>query len=268
MQVHCSPPQVQAAVRERGARAAEQAAGRARALAAYNRIPRQIFQESGVAVLRRRPVQLRPGVYTVPLLRPEHCRRVTEELDSLRAASLGLSPVSSWPDSDDRQQTHQATDRAFFLAGAWLDSLTAALMARLAPLARRLYPELVGPSGLDSCSAFTVTYSEGGDTELATHDDNSEVSMNLSLTTGHSGGELYLLGEEGDLTLQHRQGWAVLHPGSALHGALALTGGARTNLLLFMRSSSLRGLRCPVCKEPPDLEPVAEGQGDGFLITR
>ena len=32
-----------------------------------------------------------------------------------------------------------------------------------------------------------------------------------------------------------RRGWAIIHPGSALHGALPIASGARTNLLLFLR---------------------------------
>ena len=34
------------------------------------------------------------------------------------------------------------------------------------------------------------------------------------------------------------------------------------------RSSSLRNQRCPMCGEPPDLEPVkhGQGQGDGFTM--
>ena len=32
-----------------------------------------------------------------------------------------------------------------------------------------------------------------------------------------------------------RRGVAIIHPGSALHGALPIASGARTNLLLFLR---------------------------------
>ena len=45
-------------------------------------------------------------------------------------------------------------------------------------LAREIYPDLVGPSGLDSAKAFTVEYDaeeEAKDKELSTHFDNAEV---------------------------------------------------------------------------------------------
>ena len=45
-------------------------------------------------------------------------------------------------------------------------------------LARQIYPDLVGPSGLDSAKAFTVEYDaeeEAKDKELSTHFDNAEV---------------------------------------------------------------------------------------------
>ena len=46
-------------------------------------------------------------------------------------------------------------------------------------LARQIYPDLVGTSGLDSAKAFTVEYDaeeEAKDKELSTHFDNAEVS--------------------------------------------------------------------------------------------
>ena len=78
-----------------------------------------------------------------------------------------------------------------------------------------------------------------------------------------------------------RQGFGLLHLGSALHGALPLQSGTRTNLIMWLRckipilhyfscdsprSSSMRNQRCPMCGKPPDLEPVMHGQGDGFTM--
>ena len=95
-----------------------------------------------------------------------------------------------------------------------------------------------------------------------------QVTLNLCLSSGHSGGELYLLGSggRGDLTVQHRcpplmispfcspplnislllllplfpsvpcrQGWGLLHRGAALHGALPILEGERTNLIIWLR---------------------------------
>ena len=46
-------------------------------------------------------------------------------------------------------------------------------------LAKEIYPNLVGSTGLDSAKAFTVEYDaeeEAKDKELSTHFDNAEVS--------------------------------------------------------------------------------------------
>ena len=60
----------------------------------------------------------------------------------------------------------------------------------LQPVASLLYPEWVGPSGLDSHKAFTVSYTLGGDCDLAYHYDNAEVTLNVCLGTSFTGGEL------------------------------------------------------------------------------
>jgi len=60
----------------------------------------------------------------------------------------------------------------------------------LMPLARLLYPDLVG-EGLDSHRAFVVKYALGQDVELSYHYDNAEVTLNVCLNSSFSGGQLY-----------------------------------------------------------------------------
>merc|ERR1712059_14179 len=103
-----------------------------------------------------------------------------------------------------------------------MDHLVEKVTQLVGPVARRLFPDLVGPSGLDSCRAFTVDYNHVNrgeeetialpDIELGTHFDNCEVTLNLSLTTGHEDGELYFMKGVGQGTawpVQHRQGHVV-----------------------------------------------------------
>lgn len=58
------------------------------------------------------------------------------------------------------------------------------------PIARLLYPEWVG-EGLDSHQVFTVSYTKGGDLDLAYHYDNAEVTLNICLGKSFRGGALY-----------------------------------------------------------------------------
>lgn len=62
------------------------------------------------------------------------------------------------------------------------------------PIASKLYPDWVGQSRLDSQRAFIVRYdykemSENSDLRL--HFDNAEVTLNVSLNKGFTGGELF-----------------------------------------------------------------------------
>ena len=48
-----------------------------------------------------------------------------------------------------------------------------------------------------------------------------------------------------------------------MHGAHPLVDGCRCNLIIWMRSSSVRNDLCPMCNEKPDLVQCT-GPGDGF----
>ena len=51
-----------------------------------------------------------------------------------------------------------------------------------------------------------------------------------------------------------------------MHQAQAITSGERVNLIVWMRSSSIRNCQCPMCGEPPSLV-QSEGYGDGFTAV-
>ena len=64
----------------------------------------------------------------------------------------------------------------------------------------------------------------------------------------------------------HRRGRGLLHRGRHKHQAQAITSGKRVNLIIWMRSSSVRNTLCPMCGEQPSLVP-SEGYADGFTIV-
>ena len=63
-------------------------------------------------------------------------------------------------------------------------------------------------------------------------------------------------------TYEHVIGRGLLHRGRHKHGALPITDRERHNLIIWMRSSSIRNQVCPMCDNPPRLVPN-EGYGDG-----
>lgn len=145
----------------------------------------------------------------------------------------------------------------------------------LAPVTSLLFPNSGGIC-LDSHKAFTVTYGSGHDLDLSCHFDNSEVTLNVALGyDGFSGGHL-VFGRMKDelasqdslktpLHVEHRTGWGVLHRGGHMHSAEKLLGGKRYNLIMWMRSSAVRNVTCPMCNQPPQLLPTP-GADDGFTI--
>ena len=49
-----------------------------------------------------------------------------------------------------------------------------------------------------------------------------------------------------------------------MHQAHPVTSGKRVNLIMWMRSSSIRNMQCPMCGERPSLV-QCDGYGDGFI---
>ena len=64
--------------------------------------------------------------------------------------------------------------------------------------------------------------------------------------------------------VQHIVGRGILHRGRHMHLATPLKDGERDNLILWMRSSSVRNSQCPMCHRAPKLVPF-EGFGEGFV---
>lgn len=125
---------------------------------------------------------------------------------------------------------------------------------------------------MDSHKAFIVQYKENEDLDLSYHFDNAEVTLNVALSGEgtYTGGDLYFgaMRTEDELKKNHKKFTHVpyrglIHRGQHKHGALPITSGARYNLIIWMRASSVRNKKCPMCDSEPDLEPTL-GFGGGF----
>ena len=135
----------------------------------------------------------------------------------------------------------------------------------LRPMAALLCPGHGGAT-LDHHRCFSVKYAEGKDTSLATHYDNSEVTLNVNVGLRGGGGdgdcgELVFYGGNGKsqrprpVRYKHRVGWGVLHLGRELHCATPLRRGERTNLIMWCRSASWRLENgCGMCRETGGLK--------------
>ncbi|XP_022258839.1 2-oxoglutarate and iron-dependent oxygenase domain-containing protein 2-like isoform X2 [Limulus polyphemus] len=157
--------------------------------------------------------------------------------------------------------------------GFYEDFLNPLRIHYLQPITKLLFPK-EGGGNLDSQKGFTVKYKVGEDVDLGYHYDNAEVTLNVCLGSNFTGGELYF----GDMktvplwkttcsTVEQQPYCGILHRGQQLHGALPVTSGERHNLVIWMRSSSIRNRLCPMCDRIPILVP-AEAYGDGFTQER
>jgi len=146
-------------------------------------------------------------------------------------------------------------------------AMTALVAGVVRPFAALLFPE-VGGASLDGQHAFVVAYSLDGDRSLDFHVDDGEVTLNLCLAPGFTGGALRFRGRRCALHQQeperdeeiwdwaHRPGVAVLHAGRHRHEAHPIAAGLRRNLIVWCRSSAARrrsaagGGACPDwCRE-------------------
>jgi len=224
----------------------------------YKPLHKQLFENiSEEKVEPFKPEQLFDGVYTSPVLESDFCDKILEELENFKKSELPHSKPNSM------------NKHGVILNEIGLDGIVNLLKTKIQPAAKDLFPELVGHSGLDSNKSFTVEYDASEDhfdKDLATHFDNAEVTLNISLTDDHEEGELYFVQDDKVLPVKHRKGHGILHSGRHLHGAMPVSNGRRTNLILWFRSSSIRNQQCPMCEQEPALEPVVSGTGDGFTM--
>ncbi|XP_077776656.1 2-oxoglutarate and iron-dependent oxygenase domain-containing protein 2 isoform X3 [Podarcis muralis] len=65
------------------------------------------------------------------------------------------------------------------------------------------------------------------------------------------------------IEVEHVPFHGLFHRGGQIHGALPIASGERWNLIIWMRSSTVRNHLCPMCNREPELV-QAEGFGDGF----
>ena len=97
---------------------------------------------------------------------------------------------------------------------------------------------------------------------LIPHSDDSEITLNVCLSDGYTGGELNFHGAVSkdefptgvapkvEYTYKHRLGRCVLHLGKQIHSVSSVTQGERHVLIMWCRSiRNQRAIQCPCCRE-------------------
>ncbi|XP_076346174.1 2-oxoglutarate and iron-dependent oxygenase domain-containing protein 2-like isoform X2 [Tachypleus tridentatus] len=199
------------------------------------------------------------SIFMFPVFTEEFCTQFLEELANFEHSLLPRG----------RPNTMNNYGVLLNELGFYEDFLNPLRIHYLQPIIKLLFPK-EGGGNLDSQKGFTVKYKVEEDVDLGYHYDNAEVTLNVCLGTHFTGGELYF----GDMktvplwkstcsVVEQQPKFGILHRGQQLHGALPVTSGERHNLVIWMRSSSVRNSLCPMCDQIPVLV-SSEDYGDGF----
>ncbi|XP_053374927.1 2-oxoglutarate and iron-dependent oxygenase domain-containing protein 2-like [Mercenaria mercenaria] len=198
--------------------------------------------------------------YMIPVFTEEFCRMFLEEVQHFEQSDL------------PKGRPNTMNKYGVLLDELGFDPFFSTLREQyLVPVTRLLYPDQ-GGGELDSHKVFVVQYKVGEDIDLDCHYDNAEVTLNIALSPkdSYAGGNLYFgaMRTEYDAVdhwkeIEHKPTFGFLHRGQHMHGASPITAGERFNLILWMRASSVRNKKCPMCDNIPDLQ-EAIGFGDGF----
>ncbi|GFN83430.1 2-oxoglutarate and iron-dependent oxygenase domain-containing protein 2-like [Plakobranchus ocellatus] len=199
-------------------------------------------------------------VYSFPLFTPEFCNHLAEEITHFRESTLKRSLPN----------TMNSEGVSLDEMGLSYTLLTSLIQDYLQPITKLLFPAWGGGT-LDSFKSFVVCYEVDKQQALSKHFDNAEVSMSVCLNSEFEGGDLQLgemLGEAGSQWLEpvqvkQKKGHCILHRSRQFHSADPISRGKRINMIVWMRSSSVRNLICPMCGQAPDIREVPIA-GDGF----
>ncbi|MEL6343394.1 MAG: hypothetical protein AAFV53_09680, partial [Myxococcota bacterium] len=213
---------------------------------------RDALDDGSPEALRALLTEMHPELYAFRPLTDAWCTQMREELAHFSTWALETGCRYDPPNS--MNQYGVVLDEIGF--SMMLSTLTAEVVR---PLAAYCFPEVDG-GALNRHHGFSVEYRRGGDVDLGFHVDDSEVTLNLCLSEGFVGGDLFF---EGRRCAQHRQtgcsssdryryahqpGVALLHAGKHRHGAMELKRGERLNLILWCQSDRYRQRddgRCP-----------------------
>src|SRR5262249_39970891 len=133
----------------------------------------QVVRDGSPEVLRSFCEEPHPEIYLFPVLRPETCEALLEE----------VAHFERWCQDNDLPLLRPNTMNNY---GAVLDSfgfepcLQQLMKEYVSPFSSLFYPE-VGGASLDSHHGFTVEYQVGKDVELDFHVDASDVTLNVCL---------------------------------------------------------------------------------------
>ncbi|MBT3134029.1 2OG-Fe(II) oxygenase [Alteromonas sp. ALT199] len=183
-----------------------------------------------------------PGVYQAQLFDVDKLQLLRNYLDGVADAGIPLRPPYGIALNRNGGML-DARSEGYLAAPTFQDFYNVIMDKYMRPISRLLFPEVMG---FDSQTfGFSIQYQEGMDTSLRPHTDASAATMNVNLNVP---GETFK-GSEVDFFNQNtgkvtrtvfEPGVAMLHRGSVPHAAQPITGGSRTNMVLWLYGDSMQ----------------------------
>lgn len=182
------------------------------------------------------------GVFECQFFDPARLGDLREYLDNVQEANIPLRPPHGIALNRFGAMFDKRSE-GFLAAPGFQDFYNQLLDKYMRPVARLLIPEIVGYD--TQTFGFSIQYEPGTDTSLQLHSDASAVTLNVNLNLPgetFSGSELdFHDPESGKVNrLTFSPGTAMIHRGTIAHAALPITGGKRTNFVLWLYGDCMR----------------------------
>ena len=205
--------------------------------------------------VRKLWTEVAPGVYQCQFIDPSKIHLIRKYLDEAHEAKIPTRPPHGITLNrngfmlDPRSEGYLAIPEF----QKWYSDLMDTYMR---PLGRLFYPEYI--SAEDDCEsfAFSIGYQAEKDTSIQQHTDASALTLNINLNLPdgaeeYSGSSLYFVDRATGKkhTVTFAPGVAIMHRGAVPHAALPITGGERTNIVLWEYGKQGRVNHYPYPKE-------------------
>lgn len=183
-----------------------------------------------------------PGVHQAQLFDVEKLHLLRAYLDGVANAGIPLRPPYGIALNRNGGML-DARSEGYLAAPRFQEFYNLIMDKYMRPIARMLFPEVMG---FDTQTfGFSIQYQEGMDTSLRPHTDASAATMNINLNVPgetFKGSEVDFFNQEtGKVTRTvFEPGVAMLHRGSVPHAAQPITGGSRTNMVLWLYGDNMQ----------------------------
>lgn len=180
--------------------------------------------------------EVSPGVYEFQLFDPEKLVDLRRYLDEVANADIPLRPPYGIALNRGGAMLDERSE-GYLAAPGFQAFYRLVLDKYMRPISRLIFPEIMGYD--TQTFGFSIQYQPDTDTSLRLHTDASAVTMNINLNLPNEhfeGSEIDFYSTTSNEMVRYtfQSGKAAIHRGNVAHAARPITGGKRTNFVLWL----------------------------------